>query len=146
MRWWRPTRRALTLASEVFIGDFVITSAQSLLGFRLGAATRVLHNGILPVVSFVKPGGLNDGHPTSSKWNLFEAFTKKILEELKANPALWHSTAVSITVDEGSGYWDSGHIQPLDLFGDGPRIPLIVVLPIRAAGAWCTSMATMSPS
>jgi hypothetical protein len=26
-----------------------------------------------------------------------------------------------------SGYYDSGYIQPLDFFGDGPRIPLIVV-------------------
>jgi phospholipase C len=32
-----------------------------------------------------------------------------------------------ITFDEGGGYWDSGYIQPLDFFGDGPRIPLIVI-------------------
>jgi phospholipase C len=32
-----------------------------------------------------------------------------------------------ITVDEGGGYWDSGYVQPLDFFGDGTRIPLIVV-------------------
>jgi phospholipase C len=28
---------------------------------------------------------------------------------------------------EGSGYWDSGFFQPVDFFGDGPRIPLIAV-------------------
>jgi phospholipase C len=86
-----------------------------------------VENGILPAVSFVKPSGLNDGHPASSKWNLFEEFTRKILVELRKRPQLWQSTAVLITTDEGGGYWDSGYIQPLDFFGDGPRIPLIVV-------------------
>jgi hypothetical protein len=36
-------------------------------------------------------------------------------------------TAIVITWDEGGGYYDSGYIQPLDFFGDGPRIPLIIV-------------------
>ena len=42
---------------------------------------------------------------------------------------MWKTTAVFITVDEGGGYWDSGYVQPLDFFGDGTRIPLIVVSP-----------------
>ena len=46
---------------------------------------------------------------------------------VKANPALAKSTAVFITNDEGGGYYDSGFLQPLDYFGDGTRIPLIVV-------------------
>lgn len=93
-----------------------------------------IHNGILPAVSFVKPSGVNDGHPTSSKWNIFEAFTKKVLTELRKNPELWKTTAVFITVDEGGGYWDSGYIQPVDFFGDGPRIPMIVVSPYSKGG------------
>ncbi len=39
-----------------------------------------------------------------------------------------------ITVDEGGGYYDSGYIQPLDFFGDGSRIPLIVVSPFTRGG------------
>jgi phospholipase C len=93
-----------------------------------------LASGSLPAVSFVKPGGLNDGHPASSKWSIFEAFVKKVLVELRANPALWNSTAVFITVDEGGGYYDSGYIQPLDFFGDSVRIPLIVVSPWTRGG------------
>jgi len=84
-------------------------------------------NGTLPAVSFVKPSGWVDGHPASSKFNLFEGFVKKIVDGVKANPALWASTAIFITVDEGGGYYDSGYIQNLDFFGDGTRIPLIVV-------------------
>ena len=30
-------------------------------------------------------------------------------------------------MDEGGGYYDSGYVQPVDYFGDGTRIPLIVV-------------------
>jgi len=81
----------------------------------------------LPAVSFVKPDGLIDGHPASSKIDLFEGMTKKIYDHLNAKPDLMAKTAFIITFDEGGGYYDSGYIQPLDFFGDGPRIPLIVV-------------------
>jgi phospholipase C len=93
-----------------------------------------LQAGVLPAVSFVKPGALNDGHPASSKFNIYEAFVRKILVELRKQPKLWASTAVFITVDEGGGYYDSGYIQPLDFFGDGSRIPLIVVSPFSRGG------------
>jgi len=83
----------------------------------------------LPAVSFVKPSGLNDGHPSSSKFDIYEAFVKKILDELQAHPDLFAHTAVFITTDEGGGYYDSGYVHPLDFFGDASRIPLIVVSP-----------------
>jgi phospholipase C len=91
-------------------------------------------NGTLPAVSIVKPSGLVDGHPSSSKLDLFEGFTKKIVDAVKANPKLWKDTAIFITFDEGGGYYDSGYVQPLDYFGDGTRIPLIVVSPYSTGG------------
>jgi len=90
--------------------------------------------GTLPEVSFVKPSGWVDGHPASSKWNLYEGFVKKIVEAVQANPELWKSTAIFVTVDEGGGYYDSGYVQPLDFFGDGTRIPLLVVSPYAKKG------------
>jgi phospholipase C len=93
-----------------------------------------IENGKLPAVSFVKPSGWVDGHPASSKWDLFEGFVKKIVDEVQSKPDLWSSTAIFVTVDEGGGYYDSGYVQPLDFFGDGTRIPLIVVSPYTAAG------------
>jgi phospholipase C len=90
--------------------------------------------GTLPAVSFVKPSGYVDGHPASSKLDLFEGFTKKIVDAVKANPKLWEDTAIFITFDEGGGYYDSGYVQPLDFFGDGTRIPLMVVSPYTKAG------------
>jgi phospholipase C len=91
-------------------------------------------NGTLPAVSFVKPDGLLDGHPASSKVDLFEGMVKKIMDHLSANPQLFASTVLFITMDEGGGYYDSGYIQPLDFFGDGPRIPLIAVSPFSKGG------------
>ena len=89
---------------------------------------------VLPAVSFVKPSGYLDGHPVSSKVNLLEGFVKKIVDLAQANPTLWASTAIFITFDEGGGYYDSGYVQPLDYFGDGTRIPMIVVSPYSAGG------------
>ena len=80
----------------------------------------------LPAVSIVKPSGFVDGHPASSKLNLFEGFVKKIVDQVEASPYA-NDTAIFITFDEGGGYYDSGYVQPLDYFGDGTRIPLIVV-------------------
>ena len=88
----------------------------------------------LPAVSIVKPSGFSDGHPASSKLDLFEGFTEKIIRAVQANPALWKDTAIFVTFDEGGGYYDSGYIQPVDYFGDGTRIPLIVVSPYSSGG------------
>jgi len=93
-----------------------------------------IKSGNLPAVSFVKPSGWVDGHPASSKLDLFEGFVKKIVDGVQANPELWQSTAIFITFDEGGGYYDSGYIQPLDYFGDGTRIPLLVVSRFTKAG------------
>jgi phospholipase C len=90
--------------------------------------------GTLPAVSFVKPSGLVDGHPSSSKLNLFEGFAKKIVDAVLASPTLSKDTAIFITFDEGGGYYDSGYVQPLDFFGDGTRIPLIVVSAYNTPG------------
>jgi phospholipase C len=91
-------------------------------------------DGSLPAVSFLKPDELLDGHPASSKVDLFEAMVKKVMNHLSANPRLFATTVLFITMDEGGGYYDSGYIQPLDFFGDGPRIPLIAVSPFSRSG------------
>lgn len=93
-----------------------------------------LQNGTLPAVSFLKPDDLVDGHPGSSLPLLFEAFSRKVVDRVKASGALWQETAIFITLDESGGLYDSGYIQPIDFFGDGPRVPLIVVSPYAKRG------------
>jgi phospholipase C len=85
--------------------------------------------GALPAVAIVKPSLYLDGHPASSKFGLFEAFCRKIIEMIEAQPELWRQTAILITTDESGGYYDSGYVQPIDFFGDGSRVPLVAVSP-----------------
>jgi phospholipase C len=93
-----------------------------------------IEDGTLPAVSYVKPSTFDDGHPASSKVDLFEGFVKNIVDKIKANEDLWQNTAIIVTVDEGGGYYDSGYVQPVDFFGDGTRIPLIVVSKYSTGG------------
>lgn len=91
-------------------------------------------SGDLPAVSWVVPKNLDSGHPGYSVPARYESFVKDLIARVQSNPALWSSTAILITTDEGGGYFDSGRIQMLDFFGDGPRIPLLVVSPYARAG------------
>jgi phospholipase C len=90
--------------------------------------------GRLPNVSIIQPSGFVDGHPASSKIDLWEGFVNKIITQVQAHPALWDSTAIILIFDEGGGYYDSGYIQPLDFFGDGTRMPSLIVSPYAVGG------------
>jgi phospholipase C len=90
--------------------------------------------GRLPAVSYIKPDSFDDGHPASSKLDLLEALTRRVIDRVRAHDDLFESTAIFVTFDEGGGYWDSGFFQPIDAFGDGPRIPFIAVSPYSRGG------------
>ena len=117
--------------------------ATSIMGNAMQRATHIkdatdffsaLQAGNLPAVSFVKPDSFVDGHPASSKLDLFEGMLQKILDGLQKQPQLFKHTALFVAFDDGGGYWDSGYMQPLDFFGDDPRIPFIVVSPYSRGG------------
>ena len=93
-----------------------------------------ISNNSVPAVSFVVPKNLYSGHPGYSAPGNYELFIQDLIQKVQANPALWANTAILITTDEGGGYFDTGAIQNLDFFGDGPRIPLIVVSPYAKKG------------
>jgi len=90
--------------------------------------------GALPAVSYLKPDSFDDGHPASSKLDILEALIDRVVDHVQERPDLFSETAIFITFDEGGGYWDSGFFQPIDFFGDGPRIPMIVVSPYSRGG------------
>ncbi|MDD5274019.1 MAG: alkaline phosphatase family protein [Methylovulum sp.] len=93
-----------------------------------------ISNETLPAVSFVVPKNLISGHPGYSAPVRYELFINDLVAAVQAKPALWANTAIIVTTDEGGGYFDSGVIQNLDFFGDGPRIPLLVVSPYAKKG------------
>ena len=90
-------------------------------------------NGTLPAVSFLKPGD-DDGHPGYSSLYAYENFVARAVAAIQGNTRLWRSTAILITEDETGGYYDSGYIQPVSFFGDGPRVPMMVVSPYARQG------------
>jgi phospholipase C len=93
-----------------------------------------VQNNTLPAVSFIKPDEINDGHAASSSLSLFETFASNIVNEVIEKSEVFKDTAILVTFDEGGGYYDSGYVQPVSFFGDGPRIPLMVVSPFAKVG------------
>jgi phospholipase C len=85
--------------------------------------------GRLPAVAFIVPPNGESGHPAYSTVALYESFLRDLVAKLEARPDIWAKTAILVTTDEGGGYYDSGYIQILDFFGDGPRIAMIAVSP-----------------
>jgi phospholipase C len=95
---------------------------------------RDIDRGNLPAVSFVRPYEPYSGHPGNSAVSAYEYFVLSIANYVIARPELFATSAIMVTFDEGGGYYDSGYIQTLDFFGDGTRIPLLVISPYVTAG------------
>jgi acid phosphatase len=89
--------------------------------------------GRLPAVSFLKPGD-DDGHPGYSTLAASENFVARAVAAVQDNPREWRSTAIFVTEDESGGYYDSGYIQQVSFFGDGPRVPLFAISPYAKPG------------
>ena len=88
----------------------------------------------LPAVSFISPPVTQTGHPHYGSPALFEEYVKRVIEKVQSNSKVWEKTAILVTYDEGGGYYDSGYIQPIDFFGDGTRVPLMVISPWAKKG------------
>ena len=121
---------AFALAPLIFAGGLAATPANA----KDWTTASIAFEGAYEPWNLTKPDGTMDGHPASSKWTLFEAFVKNIVDLAKSNPKQWADTAIFVTVDEGGGFYDSGFIQPVDFFGTGPRIPMIAVSPFSRGG------------
>lgn len=156
-KWYTGARDAADVAAEAAALHVPVAKAQMLqynnIGDPLAASAKVmgdpalksrlaglatldsdLAHHTLPAVSFVVPKNLDSGHPGYSAPASYEAFLKDLLARVQADPALWAHTAILITTDEGGGHFDTGYIQTLDFFGDGPRIALLAVSPYARKG------------
>jgi phospholipase C len=87
-----------------------------------------------PAFSVIAPYDSISGHPGYSVQPSFEFLVQDVVAHVQRNPALWQHTVVLVTFDEGGGYFDSGPIQFIDFFGDGPRVPLVAVSPYARKG------------
>jgi len=93
----------------------------------LSSFYRDLERGTLPAVSFVIPKNRDSGHPGYSVVASYENLLRDIVSRVHRQRRLWPHAAIIATTDEGGGHFDSGYVQVLDFFGDGPRIPLLVI-------------------
>ena len=64
--------------------------------------------GTLPAVSFVKPDGIDDEHPTTPTSSPASC-TLRVIDAVRNGPA-WADTAIIVTYDENGGFWD--HVAP----------------------------------
>jgi len=90
--------------------------------------------GKLPAVSFYKPIGTFNEHPSTTSLALGDAHLAELVARLQASPQ-WAHMLVVVTYDEFGGQWDEATPPKGDLLGPGTRIPAIVVSPFARRGA-----------
>ena len=87
-----------------------------------------------PSVAIIAPYDSVSGHPGYATAPNFDQLVEDVVTRVRSNPLLWKNTAILVTFDEGGGYYDSGYVQLIDFFGDGPRIPLVAISPFSKRG------------
>lgn len=89
--------------------------------------------GYLPAVSWLTPPLEVSDHPPGSLC-AGENWTVAMLNALMRQPKLWRTTAVVLTWDDFGGYYD--HVPPphSDIYGYGPRVPMLVISPWARTG------------
>ena len=96
-----------------------------------------IEKGTLPQVSFYKPTGRLNQHPSYTNIQAGDIHISGLLEKLEKSPQ-WKNMLVIVTYDENGGYWD--HVPPPtgegwgDRWGPGTRIPTIIVSPFAKKG------------
>jgi acid phosphatase len=89
--------------------------------------------GSLPAVSFYKPVGRVNQHPSYTDLRSGDAHLAEVIARLRASPA-WKDMLIIVTADENGGAWD--HVAPpkVDRFGPGARVPTLIVSPFAKKG------------
>ena len=89
--------------------------------------------GTLPAVSFYKPVGRLNQHPSYANIAEGDEHIDDVLKRLRASPQ-WGKMLVIVTYDENGGFWD--HLPPPtgDRWGPGTRIPAIIIGPFAKKG------------
>jgi phospholipase C len=90
--------------------------------------------GHLPSVSWLIPPTPYSDHPDLGNLCDGQNWTAATMNGLMQSPE-WEHTAVFLTWDDFGGFYD--HVPPphLDIYGDGPRVPLLVISPYAKRGA-----------
>ncbi|HUQ29087.1 MAG TPA: acid phosphatase [Usitatibacter sp.] len=96
-----------------------------------------IEKGTLPQVSFYKPAGKLNQHPSYTDIQSGDIHIAELLEKIEKSPQ-WPRILVIVTYDENGGYWD--HVPPPsgpgwgDRWGPATRVPTIIVGPTVKRG------------
>jgi phospholipase C len=87
----------------------------------------------LPAVSWVVPPTPVSDHPGYGALCDGENWTVRTINAIMRSPE-WGSTAIFLTWDDFGGFYD--HVPPphIDIYGYGPRVPLLVISPFAKRG------------
>ncbi|MGH9433592.1 MAG: phospholipase C, partial [Terriglobia bacterium] len=88
-------------------------------------------SGNLPAVSWLVTGANNEHPPYSTCQG--ENWTVQQLNTLMQGPD-WNTSAVFLTWDDFGGFYDHVAPPPVDIYGLGPRVPLLIISPYARAG------------
>jgi phospholipase C len=110
-----------------------------------GTAARALHlrderrfaedvrSGRLPAVTYIKPIGEVDEHPGYSTVAAAERHARALVDVVRNSP-LWPRAVVIITYDDFGGWYDHVPPPPVDRWGPGGRVPMLVISPWAKRG------------
>src|SRR5438046_1068683 len=92
-----------------------------------------LQAGRLPKVAWLIPPTPESDHPDYGRLCDGENWTVRMINAIGQSP-YWRHTAIFLTWDEFGGFYD--HVAPphVDIYGDGPRVPLLVISPYAKRG------------
>jgi phospholipase C len=96
-----------------------------------------IDGGTLPQVSFYKPAGSQNQHPSYSTVAAGDEHIHTVLERLRGSVS-WPRMAVIVAYDENGGFWD--HVPPpsgsgwSDRWGPGTRVPALIISPFARRG------------
>ena len=87
----------------------------------------------LPQVSWVEPEPSESCHPGQGTLESCQLYTTSVINDIEQSPE-WAHSVTFLTFDEYGGYYDSVAPTPIDEWGDGFRVPLIVISPYTIPG------------
>lgn len=88
-------------------------------------------SGTLPAMSWLVTGAGSEHPPNSSCFG--ENWTVTQLNALMQGPD-WDSTAVFLTWDDFGGFYDHVPVPQPDVYGFGPRVPMLIISPYAKPG------------
>ena len=121
--YWNPLRYFDTVHQ-----DHQLTNIQSLNGFFTAA-----QRGTLPAVSWIVPNREVSEHPRLALISRGQTYVTGLINTIMQSPE-WNSTAIFLTWDDWSGFYD--HVRPphVDAQGYGLRLPGLVISPYARHG------------